>query len=228
MANIKQMPSYLRPREKAYRYGLDSLSDHELLAIILGSGTKENNVLILANDLLNDYGGLYSLSNAKSNDLLKYKGLGKVKCITLLTMFELLKRINYYKIEEESPLKIDAEFIGKKYLIKLANLDRENLYIIVIDHQGKISFETALTLGSDVAVKVYLREIKKIVYSHNGSGYYLVHNHPSGNTAPSVLDDSFCLALSDIGKKIGLKLLGLIIIGKGKYSLVNQMNTYKF
>lgn len=211
------MPSYTRPREKALRYGVDTLSDQELLAIIIGSGTRDNNVLDLSNKLLLDFGGLYNLSKANSASLIRYNGLGKVKCITLLTMFSLMKRINTYKIEEENIKEITVEIIGEKYLHKIANKDQEFLALVVVNRNKKISYETILSLGEQNVMNLSKRELIKLVYSHNGYGYYLIHNHPSGIARPSLSDIAFTEALSKYSQKARIKLIDHIIIGENSY-----------
>ena len=145
MSKMKEMPYYLRPREKAYQYGVGSLSNNELLAIVLGNGYKDNNVLSIANNLINDFDGLYHLSKANQRDLIRYKGLGKVKSINLLTIFELAKRINECSIYEERELNIEA--LVNKYRNKIAIRNQEYFAIIVLNKLGKIVYETILYMG---------------------------------------------------------------------------------
>ena len=123
-SKIALLPVYERPREKAYRYGFDTLSDTEVLAIIISSGTKGISALDLSNIVLSNFGGLYNTINKSFSDFLKFKGIKKATAAKLCAIFEIAKRYNSLRIMNlENQKGISSEFLYQKYVISCANLN---------------------------------------------------------------------------------------------------------
>lgn len=215
---IKNIPKNERPREKAIRHGFDTLSDAEVLAIIISSGTKESSALDLANEVLSEFGGLYNTINQNYEEFLKFKGIKQSKATKLRAVFEIARRFNSLRISmKEEEIPITTEYLFRKYVNELASLDHEVFILIILNRRRKILFERTLFSGSDSEVVFSIRDILKTIISHNGRYFYVIHNHPSGNVVPSNRDVELTSSLMIAAEGVGVRLLDHIIIGKNSY-----------
>lgn len=220
MANkIKDLPFLERPREKAFHYGIDKLSDVELLSILIASGTKENSARDIAYQLINDFGSLKALAKCHFSDLLKYKGISKIKALKLMTVFTVSARI-ISSTNEEINVKINnEEKIIEKYKALLSNEESEYLYIISLNYHYKIINEKRLFVGSYKNVCFSLKDVFRELLKNNAKKFYLIHNHPNGNLSPSDDDIVLTSELISEGERLGIPLVDhLIISGEGYYS----------
>lgn len=209
---IKDLPEDLLPREKALKYGISSLSDSELLALSLGQGTKELNVLGLA-DLLLKGKKLKDLKNITLEDLLKIKGIGKAKALQILSIFEIIKRIE----EEDEKIAFSNPEDVYKHMKWLSKEKKERMVALYTNTLNQLLAEETIAIGSINVLGVKPRDIFYPAIKHNAYGIILVHNHPEGSSNPSEEDIQFTDEFKNLALKMGFELLDHIIIGKKDY-----------
>lgn len=221
---LKEYPLELQPREKAIRYGIKSLSETELLALILQSGCHQLDVLEVSKNLLINHGGLKNLS--KSNLFELYSpGIKKAKGLKLMAVFEIANRLN--QIDSPSDLKfLDSYTIYRYFGRNISNLNFESLVIVLLDKLKRLICFKRITSSLESKYETRINDILKYAISNNASYLYLLHNHPSNNMKPSLQDKKSTLLLEDSLNMIGLTLLEhLIVTSKGYYEiLANKEN----
>jgi len=221
---IKDLPKDERPRERLAKFGAESLSTSELLAIILRTGSHGETALDIANKLLNKHNGnIKSLFSADITEMSKTKGIGFAKAVQLKAVFELAKRIHSFtneKTEVSTP-----EDVANILMPKMRSLDKEHLVILCLDPRNRIlnGSEVTISIGSlDVNI-VDPREVFKVALAKNAASIILAHNHPSGDPGPSTDDIKITKRLMEAGDLMGIGVLDHIIFGDGKYiSLKNK------
>lgn len=213
MGNIKKLPPLDRPREKALRFGLENLSDQELIAILISSGTKNNSAIDIASHLLSEKGGLFNLSIANYNELIKYKGISKVNALKIISAFELGRRNTAKSVEIEEG-KADKDYLIKKYSPQFQKFEQETLLVISLNKKRRIIKETFLYRGTSEETSVSIKEILKELISAGAYSFFLVHNHPNMESKPSYFDIALTTTLIKETKKLGINLLDHIIISK--------------
>lgn len=215
-----------KPREKLLNFGADVLSDAELLAILLGSGTKERNVLELANFILKENGGLIGLRKIHKEELIKVEGIGPAKATAILATIELGKRFSKaVQGNDQRPRLRCPEDIYEYVHYQMEHLDHEELHIISLDTKYYVIAEEMLYKGTINTSSIRVAEIFKKPLLLNAATFVLVHNHPSGDSTPSAADIVTTRNIIDVGKKLDLPLLDHIIVGAGTYSSIkNYLN----
>lgn len=217
MIKFKELPNTEKPRERLVNKGKDSLSNEELLSIILKTGTKDKSVKEVSYELLNLVKDIRNLKDISINTLTNIKGIGKVKAIELLAVIELGKRI-YAEVSDNdlinctSPINIINYF---NYLFK--DKKQEEFYVIFLDNKKKYISKKLLFIGSINYSIVHPREIFKEAYLYSASSIICIHNHPSGDPYPSKEDDNITKKINEIGLIHGIPLIDHIIIGKNNY-----------
>lgn len=217
MINFKELPNTEKPRERLVNKGKESLSNEELLSIILKTGTKDKSVKEVSYELLNLVKDIRNLKDVSINTLTNIKGIGKVKAIELLAVIELGKRI-YEEVNDNdlisctSPVNIINYF---NYLFK--DKKQEEFYVIFLDNKKKYISKKLLFVGSINYSIVHPREIFKEAYLYSASSIICIHNHPSGDPYPSKEDDNITIKIKEIGLIHGISLIDHIIIGKNNY-----------
>ncbi len=221
---IKDIPINERPRERLINFGVEYLSNEELLAIILKTGTKNFSVKILANNILKQIDNINDLKNINLEKLTKIKGIGKAKACEILASIELGKRINN-KIGNINQIKVlSSSSIYDYYKEKLIDKKQEYFYCVYLDTKNHIIKDKLLFIGTINESLVHPREIFKEAYLLSASSIICVHNHPSGNIEPSQNDIIMTKQLKDIGLLLGVKVLDHIIIGNNNYYSFNDNN----
>lgn len=216
MAVVKDLPTFERPREKAHRYGLEILSDYELLAILLSKGYAGANAIEISTTLLNKYGGLRNLSEVSIAELKKNKGIKDAKSLIISTVFEIYRRLITKTVQEEECLA-NEDYLVKKYHSSLSRLTQEQFILVLLNYKHEIIYETILYKGTENMVNVSFNDIQRIIFTHNAKSYYLIHNHVSGDSEPSNYD---VIATDNIAFKsnnIGIKLVDHLIIAQNDY-----------
>ena len=222
LAKIKSLPTLERPREKAFRYGINSLADHELIAILIGSGTTDSSALDIAYRMLQENGGLFRLVQKPFSDLLNFKGIGKSKAVKIIAAFEIAKRFNSLKANNEEQ-SISIDYIYKKYKHIIGSSEQEHMYLIVLNGKKKIIHEVNLYKGNESSVNCSSKQIIQQVLIHNGKYFYIIHNHPSGDYTPSQEDINFTSSLIRETQKLNIVMLDHLIISKyGYFSFLNS------
>ena len=151
MAKIKDLPVLERPREKAYRYGIETLSDYELISLLIGSGCQDNSASDIAYEMIRDSNGLNNLIQKPYVDLLNYKGIGKHKAIKIIASFEIAKRFKL-KQEDTDECGVTSYSIYKRMVMRLSPLNQEYLYLIILDKRKKIVHEVNLYKGNEFSM----------------------------------------------------------------------------
>lgn len=215
---IKDIPETERPRERFFLVGVEHLSNEELLAILIKTGTKERSVKQIALEVLKEIGTLSNLKQATFASLTKIKGLGKVKTIELLASIELGKRIF---LEEEGPLEkmSSPKVIWEKMKYLFQDVKQEYFYALYFNTKQELIEKKLLFIGTINRSIVHPREIFKEAYLNSASSIVCIHNHPSGDVTPSEKDIELTNALVEIGKLNNIPIVDHIIIStKGYYS----------
>lgn len=221
---IKDIPLNERPRERLINKGVEYLSNEDLLAILLKTGTKENSVKVLANNILKQLDDINNLKDINLEKLVKIKGIGKAKACELLAAIELGKRLNK-KIDNLNQIKIySSNSIYEYYQDKLKDKLQEYFYCVYLDTKNHIIKDKLLFIGTINESLIHPREIFKEAYLLSASSIICVHNHPSGNVNPSNNDIIMTKQLIEVGKILGIKVLDHIIIGKDNYYSFNDNN----
>ncbi len=214
---IKDIPVNERPRERLINSGASNLSNEELLAILLKTGTKQVSSKLLASKLLASVDDIKNLKDLNYQNLVKIKGIGKAKACLLLATFELSKRMNR-EVAIINDLKINnSKIIYNYYKDVIENKMQEHFYCVYLDNQKKVIKDKLLFIGTINQSLVHPREIFKEAYLLSASSIICVHNHPSGNVIPSKEDLLITDKLVEIGNLFGIKILDHIIIGKSNY-----------
>lgn len=216
---IKNIPDNQRPFEKYQRSGASSLSDSELLAMILRTGSKDHDILSVSNDIIKlcDEGkNLSSLIRLCEQDLRSVKGVGRIKAAQLICIGELAKRIAWSKAERLLSFT-DPGTIAEYYMERLRYLQQEHIVISMLDSKNRLIKDKVISIGSVNATLASPREIFKEALKYNAVSIVVLHNHPSGDSAPSKEDVEITDRLAKVGSLLNLKVLDHIIIGDREY-----------
>ncbi len=216
---ICDIPKTERPRERLLLYGTGSLSNAELLALILCQGTRNMNVVDLSNTLLSEF-GLDGFASCSLNELKKIKGVGPAKASQILALVEFNKRFNL-----TNPSK--ARFLSGKdvfdfLLPKTRNLDKEHFFVLLLDSKNRLIRDTAVGVGILNSVLVHPREVFKLAVKESANAVIVAHNHPSGDPTPSSEDLAVTRQLLDAGKTLNIPMLDHVILGKDEYWSWNE------
>lgn len=212
---LKEMPVQMLPRERILENGASTLSDAELLAIILRVGTKERNVVELADHLLRSFGSLRSLFNADFATFSEYKGLGMAKYAQFQAMLELSKRYLSETIERGDMFANPNDI--KLYLSShIRDLQRENFMVLYLDNQHRLIETEILFKGTINAASVYVRDVIKSALDKHSAAVVLAHNHPSGVAEPSQADRSITKNITDALALVEIRMLDHFVIGDGE------------
>ncbi len=211
---IKSLPIEENPREKAITYGIETLNNIELLALILRTGNKNENVIELASRLLNEIGGISKMNNVNYSFLTGLKGIKQAKAVELMAVIELSKRISS---NISSDIRIHDPYHIFNYLKKIMFLKQEHFIVLCLDNQNKLIKEKTVFVGSLNMSVVTPREVFKEAISMNSAKIALVHNHPSGHAIPSQEDIQITNNFIELGKMMSIEVIDHIIIGWNQF-----------
>jgi DNA repair protein RadC len=224
MTRIKELPFDERPREKLLKYGVNQLSNSELIAILIGSGTKDSSAIMLASKLLavDDLGIAY-LADCTPEELRNIKGIGGTKASRLISAVELGKRIaakpKVKKLHANSPRDVSNMFMED-----MRHLKKEYFKVVLLNTKNELIATEDISVGSLNSAIVHPREVFSRAVRKSASSMIFVHNHPSGNPEPSKEDIDLTSRLIESGKILGIEVLDHIIIGDGIFvSLKERM-----
>ena len=213
---LKELPVLERPRERLINVGVENLSDEEILAIILKTGSKEMSVKNLSSYILSSLGGIENLKNINYHEVKKIKGIGEAKACTLVALSEIARRMNR-KIASIIGTKLNTPLKIFEYYKSKINNDQEQFYCIYLDASKKVIEEKLLFIGTANYSLVHPRDVFKEAYLLNATSIICVHNHPSGEVKPSKEDINLTIRLKEIGVIFGIRVIDHIIIGDDKY-----------
>jgi DNA repair protein RadC len=218
---IKDITLENRPMERLEKLGPSVLSDAELLAVILKTGNKEENVIDMSNRLISKY-GFDKLSLCTLSELQEINGIGRSKACQILALFELNKRHSYSKTNG-TPIKT-AKDVFNHCSPKVSGLDREHFMILHLDSKNRILKDEVVSVGALTGTIAHPREVFKSAIKESAHSVILVHNHPSGDPTPSDEDLRMTARLLEAGDILGIKVLDHVIIGKDEYWSWNDHN----
>lgn len=214
---IKDIPESDRPVERLISNGSESLSNIELLTILIKSGTKQKSAKALAEEVLKEIGDIHQLKNLNLEQLRKIKGIGIKKATTILAALELSKRIND-EYNNLNNVKINnSSLVYKYYKNKIGDKLQEYFYCIYLNSAKKVIKDKLLFIGTINQSIVHPREIFKEAYLLSASSIICVHNHPAGSVFPSIEDINLTNKLVEIGNLLGVKVVDHVIITKNNY-----------
>lgn len=218
---IKELPTAERPRERLLRYGAASLSNSELIAIILRTGNKNENILNLSSRIIKERGGLNGLLNSEIEDFTRLKGIGVAKASQLIALSELSKRFKCYKSGEK--YKISSPKDAAMYVMEeMRYLKQEILKVLMLDMKNHVIYEKNVSMGSLNSSIVHPREVFKEAIVKNSASIIILHNHPSGECTPSKEDIQVTQRIKESGRIIGIELMDHIVIGDGNFTSLKE------
>ena len=215
--SIKFLAEDDRPREKFLLKGKNAVSDAELLAIIMGSGSRNESAVELARRILDSVGNnFHELSKLSLQDLMKFKGVGEAKAISIATALEIGRRRASQEVPERKEIgkSLDAYEIFRPYL---SDLNTEEFWAIFLNQKNKVIQTKQLTSGGISSSIVDIRVLYKTAIEVFAVGIIVAHNHPSGNLKPSQEDLKITKQISDAGNILNIKLLDHLILSQTSY-----------
>ena len=214
--SIKDWPEDDRPREKLIKLGPENLSSAELLAIILRTGSKGKSALDHAKALIANNKGFREIEKTTVSELREIKGIGLAKAAQIKAVFEIAKRYSAEKIKTGEGFHSSRQ-VFNHFHESIRSKKKEVFIAVLLDGKNRMLRDVKISEGSLTSSIVHPREVFNPVIRDSAAAAILVHNHPSGDPAPSREDKEITKRLKEVGELIGVKVLDHIIIGDGRY-----------
>lgn len=206
-----------KPRERLINYGAKSLSNVELLAILINTGRKGFSSIDIANELIKNHDSVRELKKLSIGDLLKIKGIGLYKAITLLAAFELGERLNAVSTIDKVKITHPSD-VADLLMSSMKDLEQEHFVVLLLNSKNIVIKQAWLFKGTLNSSIIHPREVFNIAIRECSNSIIVVHNHPSGDVTPSNEDINTTFRLKECGKILGIDLLDHIIIGDNKFT----------
>jgi DNA repair protein RadC len=219
--SIQDMPDNERPRERLMQHGANALSNSELLAIILRTGTAQENVLHLAERILARFQGLQGLLQTSPEELQQVAGLGEAKATQILAALEIGKRAIAYN-GNERPI-VNAVVDAVRLVMDMSNLRQEQVRAILLDSGRRVIAIPTVYIGTLNTSVLRVSEIFREAITRNSPALILAHNHPSGDPSPSPEDIELTRTLVAAGKLLDIQVLDHIIIGQPQWTSLKEL-----
>jgi len=217
-SRIREIPESDRPREKLSSRGASSLTDAELIAIFLRTGTKDRSAITVAGEALAARGGLHALSRASVRELVNSaKGIGPAKAVALAAAFEVGKRLA--RGPGRRPKLGTPQAVYDLLAPEMWALDRERLYVLLVDTKHRLIWMEIVSVGSLNESIAHPREILRPALIHSAYGFILAHNHPSGDPAASEADRRLTRRIHEAAELLRINLIDHIIVGSPEEGL---------
>jgi DNA repair protein RadC len=213
---IKEMPASERPRERLARVGPGALSTAELLAVVMRTGTGGENVVRMAERLLAHFGGLTGLARADFAALTTVRGLGPAKAAELQAAFELGRRL-VAAAPEERPAVRTPDDAARLVMAEMGLLVQEQLRVILLDTRNRVIAAPTVYVGSLNGATVRAAEVFRDAITRGAASVIVVHNHPSGDPAPSREDETITKQLAQAGALLDIEVLDHLVIGHQRF-----------
>lgn len=222
---IREMPEDCLPRERLEVVGEKALSNQELLAILLRTGSKDTNVMEVASKFLNYFNHLHELKNATLNEMMEIKGIGRIKAIEVRAAIEF-----GYRIQQSTQVKfgkVSSSYqIAQNLIYELQDFQQEHLVCLYLNTKNEVIKQETVFKGSLNQSVAHPREIFRSAVKYSAARLILAHNHPSGNPTPSESDIHFTKRMQECGKMMGIEVLDHIIIGEQVYTSMREENFF--
>jgi len=212
---IHDLPKDERPRERLIKKGASTLSDSELLAIILRTGSRQENVINLSQRILKEY-NIKQLSQINLTQLMKVHGIKESKAAQIAACFEIARRLESFNDEDKQKIN-SPEDVYRRIYPKMREQKKELFIELCLDTKNRVIKEETISVGSLNANIVHPREVFKLALAESAAHIIVAHNHPSGDPTPSREDIEITKKLVDTGTIIGITLLDHVIIGDGRH-----------
>lgn len=223
---ILNLPKTERPRERLKEHGVAALSAAELLEVILGRGIAGESVIVTAQRLISRFEGLKGLSTASLEELSSVRGIGLAKACQLLAVFELAKRVEKIKKEEDKPQITTPEEAVAVIGDRFENDKREHFIALLLDNRNRLIKLEEISVGSLDESIVHPREAFKKAVTASATSVVFAHNHPSGDVTPSDEDIEITKRLEEAGEIMGIRVSDHIIIGNGAFTSMKRQGLY--
>lgn len=210
-----------KPRERLLTYGPEQLTNQELLAIIINTGTKDETVLDVANNILNQVGNVRDIRYLTLQELREVKGIGEKKAVILLAMIELAVRMHTHSLEDKIRIKT-PQCVADLLMERMRYYTQEHFIGLYLNTKNVVIHEQLIFKGSLNASIVHPREVFKEAVKRSAANIIVAHNHPSGDPTPSVEDIEATKRLMNCGTMFGIELLDHIIIGDGTFISIKE------
>lgn len=221
---IQELPEMERPREKLFRYGQAHLTNAELIALLLGTGSRGQSAIGLAENLLAlDENGLLYLTGCSVEELSDIKGMGPAKASRLLAALELGGRIATTQRSKKSKIESTSDVV-RIFMEKMRYHKKEHFNALLLNAKGEILAVENIAVGDLSSSIVHPREAFLAAVKRSAAAVIFIHNHPSGNPKPSPQDIDVTRRLCETGKILGIHVLDHIIIGDGVYISMKEKN----
>ena len=211
---IKDISKDNRPRERLQKNGVHVLSDAELLAVIFKTGNKQENAIVMSDRLITKY-GIDKLNDLSLKELQEIRGIGPAKAMQIKALFEFNKRHNLSKVMD-LPIKT-AKDVFLYASEKLSDNKKEHFMILHLDSKNRVIKDEIISIGILNASIIHPREVFKSAIKESANSIILVHNHPSGDSEPSIEDKEITERLMEAGELLDIKVLDHVIIGKDNF-----------
>jgi DNA repair protein RadC len=213
---IRELPAHEKPRERLRSQGSAALSDAELLAIMLRVGVEGANVIQLAQQLLVEHGGWAGLQRAGFEEIAARRGMGEAKTAQLKAALEIGRRLLLTSREERFQIRSPSD-AAQLMMVEMAHLDQEHLRAICLDTKNRVQKVQTVYIGSLNASAVRIGEVFKEAVRLNSAAIIVVHNHPSGDPAPSPEDTLVTRQIVEAGKLLDVEVLDHLVVGSGRF-----------
>ncbi|WP_413379393.1 RadC family protein [Alkalihalobacillus sp. 1P02AB] len=223
---IRDVPVSERPRERMLKDGIRALSNQELLAILLRSGTKNESVLQIAQQVLKVFDGITLLKEATIEEMCSLKGIGIAKAVELSAAIELGRRIHNFVPADRYVIR-SPEDVSNYVMEDMRFLKQEHFMALYLNTKNQVIHRQTLFIGSLNASIVHPREVFKEALKRSAASLICLHNHPSGDPTPSKEDIDVTTRLSEAGQVLGIELLDHVIIGDRKYISLKEQGYVK-
>lgn len=204
------------PRERLRRLGLEALSDAELVALIVRTGTRETDAFALSRSLLSEAGGLCGLAGLSLDELSARRGMGFAKSASLLASRELGCRLAQSRLETGTLIRSPADVCGH-FAQRMRWLQRENFMVLLLDGRNRVIRESRISEGTLNASLVHPREVFRFAIKEGAASLVLVHNHPSGDPEPSAEDLEVTDRLAEAGRLLGIRVLDHVVVADRQF-----------
>ncbi|NMA01264.1 MAG: DNA repair protein RadC [Clostridia bacterium] len=209
---LKEYPLELQPRERLYQLGVQALSDRELLALLLTTGTKGITALEVAENILTENQGFKGLASLSLEELASFPGVGPAKAAKILATFEIGKRVSL-RGGELRPIIQSPEDVSNLVMEDMRHYDREHFKTLLLNTKNQVINIETISIGNLNSSLVHPRELFKSAIKRSAAAIILVHNHPSGDPRPSREDINITKRIIEAGNILGIEVLDHIIIG---------------
>lgn len=223
---IKEFHPSDKPRERLLTYGAENLTNKELLAILINSGSKNESSITLANSIIKDLKSIRDLRDITFQELTSIKGIGEAKAISILAVVELAIRMHTHNSEEYYYIK-SPEDVSNFLMEKMRYYQQEHFVVLFLSTKNQVIHQQTMFIGSLNASIVHPREIFKEAVKRSAAAIVCVHNHPSGDPTPSKQDIEVTERLIECSEILGIDFLDHIIIGAGKFVSLKEMSYIK-